>query len=352
MSRLLLLVVVSVAGLLVWMFTAFRADSRPDAAPIASSIGVTPLVARTQLAPIADKPDSTPPGWVMAPPAAVTGSQSSEVLTACQTADPGFGSYEGWDDLPEGQMLRPKTPAHDAKGNPRVVFHFHGHEAVRKEWVQFTSEVVLVALDLGNSSSAYGDAFADPSRFEALLEQTQRVLEQRLGHTVAIERFVLSAWSAGYAAVRAILNSEYQSRVEGVVLLDGLHTSTLESAAGRDEVTPFVDFARRAAQDEVLMFVSHSSINPPDYISTTQATSYLIWNLGGSPREEATIVAPGLTSYRRFDRGGFHAMGFPGATKEDHCAQVALYGHVLQTHLLPRWGLVSRRDASADPAKD
>jgi hypothetical protein len=239
-------------------------------------------------------------------------------------------------------MLSPKHPAKDAKGNVRVVFHFHGHEAVRKEWVQVTGDVVLVALDLGNESSAYAEKFADPSYFESLVESAEQRLEQHLGHTVAFGRFGLAAWSAGYAAVRAILGSDYRRRVDAVVLLDGLHASTLESAAGRAELGPFVAFAERAARDEGLMFVSHSSITPPNYVSTTQGTNYLIWALGGNPQtaEEPTAFPAGLQLYRRYDEGNFHALGFRGVTPADHCAQVMLYRYVLYTYLLPRWGVV------------
>jgi hypothetical protein len=339
MFRLVVLVVfLSLAGVAAWLFASAHASSDSEAH---SNVTTASTQADEELPSSINNEQITPPRWVLAPPEIATGTEARQRLNPCLVADPGFGTYRAWDDsLPEGQMLLPQAPAMDADGHLRVVFHFHGHEAVRKEWVRVTDDVVLVAVDLGNSSSPYAEAFADASRFSALLQNVQQGLEKRLGHPVTIERFVLSAWSAGYAAVRSILNSEHEHNVEGIILLDGLHASTLESVTGRTELAPFVAFARRAAQDQSFMFVSHSSIDPPEYVSTTQATNYLIWSLGGEPANvEDTGFRVGLQPYRRFDRLGFHAMGFRGATKEDHCAQVGLYGYVLEKYLWPRWGL-------------
>ncbi len=329
--------------MLVWSFGCKPPDSRRQTSPNMSA-GVNPASTNAEVPPSWDK-TRVPPPWVMSPPTSVPSADHSTAENPCMTPDPGFGTYGQWDSsITEGQMLCPTSPAGSTDGSIRVMFHFHGHEAIRKEWVQVTEDVVLVAVDQGNNSTAYTEEFANPSRFAALLQSTERGLQARLGRPAPLAKFGLSAWSAGYAAVREILNSEYRSRVDAVILLDGLHASTLETAAGRSELAPFVEFAQRAARDETLMFVSHSSIIPPNYTSTTQATSYLIWSLQGSPTEttDSDGLPIGLELYRRFDQEGFHALGLLGATKADHCAQVALYRYALRSYLLPRWGLGSK----------
>jgi hypothetical protein len=344
MPRRLLLLLLPIPVLAVGAIVAAMRHSESTstfAVPSSTAPSFAPVSSTTSVV----NADMQPPAWVLATPE-VEPVRKATQLNPCQMPDPGFAGYEGWDEsLQIGQMLSPREPSTDAEGNVRLMFHFHGHEAARKEWVQVVDDAVLVALDLGNNSAPYAEKFADPSQFKALLDDSKQALEKRLGHPVSIGRFGVSAWSAGYAAVRSILNSDYQGQVDVVVLLDGLHSSTLESAAGRTELEPFVRFARRAVRDEVLMVVSHSSIVPPGYISTTQATSYLIWALGGNPGQVSENVGfpSGLEAYRSFRSGAFHALGFRGMTKEDHCLQAALYSHVLRTYVVPRWQATSRR---------
>src|SRR5690606_15580618 len=160
-----------------------------------------------------------------------------------------------------------------------------------------------------------------------------------------IGKIGLSSWSAGYGAVQRVLESSLAERVDAVVLLDGLHTSFTNSEGARLTMAPFVNFARRASDGETFMHVSHSSIIPPGYASTTESASYLIWQVGGEPEERRPRSSDpmGLRLFRAYEDGNFHVEGYSGNGKLDHCAQLGVYREVLRNHLAKRWNLTTVR---------
>jgi hypothetical protein len=283
-----------------------------------------------------------PAAWVFKKPGRETQNSKSVAERGgenpCNTPDPGFGAYRAWSREPTlGQMIVPQEAAPLAGGFD-VMLHFHGHEAARKEWVRVMGRAVLVGIDLGNGSGPYAEAFADPEAFQRLVASVERAVARRAGVAKAPARRIgLSAWSAGYGSVGAILGQAYGRRaVDSVVLLDGLHSGYSQAAL---QLGPFIDFAREAASGRRFMFVSHSSIIPPGYASTTETANFLIWQLGGRPKPSRPRGSDpaGLELVSWYVRGGFHVRGYAGNDKLDHCAHLGLYHDVLKFHLLRRW---------------
>jgi hypothetical protein len=220
------------------------------------------------------------------------------------------------------------------------MFHFHGHEAVRKEWVTIMDGAVLASVDLGIGSGPYEEAFASPSAFEEYLRSVESAVARRTNHPNAHARNIgLSAWSAGYGAVQKILAQPLGQRADAVVLLDALHAGYVDNHVDGRPIAGVIDFAKRAANGERFMFVSHSSIIPPGYASTTETAHWLVWSVGGKPlparRRKAEVM--GLDLISRFDREDFHVRGYSGNDKMDHCAHIGLFRDVLQAHIVPRW---------------
>jgi hypothetical protein len=241
-----------------------------------------------------------------------------------------------------GQMISPQSGGVTRTGQFDVMFHFHGHEAVRKEWVQVMDGAVLVGIDLGIGSGPYATAFGNPTRFEELVHSVERAVAKKTGKKNARVRKVgLSAWSAGYGSVGEILGQDYGKRVvDSVVLLDGLHCGYDGNSLDERQLGPFIAFAQRAAAGQKVMFVSHSSIIPPGYASTTETANFLIHKLRGRPRKVKSRGSDpmGLEIISRFDRAGFHVRGYKGNDKMDHCAHIGLYRDVLRVHVKRRWG--------------
>lgn len=304
------------------------------------------------------------PAWVLTEPGPETQGEKPVVarggIFPCSAPDPGFAHYAKWVQVaPMAHVLAP--PASPALSSVRpdgafdVVFHFHGREPLRKEWVRAmqgsAEDAVLVAVDIGIASEAYRETFRDPRTFSQVLLAVEAELQRRSGNPRAFAQNVtLSSWSAGYGAVEQLLSQPIpQSRVGSVVLLDGLHAGFRDAGLNEDRMRPFVEFAKRAANGSRLMFISHSSIRTPGYASTTQTARYLVWKLGGQPTPTSTTpVDPmGLERHSTFTSGNFHVRGFSGSGAADHCAHLGLMRDVLNVHLKPFW---QRTRAAVEPA--
>ncbi len=276
------------------------------------------------------------PWYLRKPPSATQTQKAAKErgVNPCNTPDTGFGIYDRWSRAPlMGQMISPQRGGITRSGAFDVMFHFHGHEPVRKEWVRVMDGAVLVGIDLGLGSGPYEAAFSAPNMFEKLVESVERAMAKKTGNEKAHVRKVgLSGWSAGYGAIQQIIGQSYgKRRVDSVILLDGLHCGYRGESLNEIQIESFIDWSRQAAAGRKLMFISHSSIIPPGYASTTETANYLIWKLGGKPRTSRPRGSDpmGLDLISRYSRGNFHVRGYTGNDKMDHCAHLGLYRDVL-----------------------
>src|SRR6185436_14489541 len=104
--------------------------------------------------------------WYLTKPAASTQIRKTAAergVNPCDSPDPGFAGYEAWTRVPgAGQMIVPRGGAVTGSGDFDVMFHFHGHEPARKEWVQAMNRPVFVAMTLGIGSGPYETTFREP----------------------------------------------------------------------------------------------------------------------------------------------------------------------------------------------
>jgi hypothetical protein len=266
----------------------------------------------------------------------------------CYMPDAGFGRYSSWLRIGGGaQMLIPLRGGHTADWGYDVVIHFHGHDAVRSPFVQAARGAVLVGIDLAVVSGPYTQAFEDRDAFSRLLTNVTRGLRRVSGRYQAhVRHLALSSWSAGFGAVTKIL-ARHLDAVDGVVLLDSLHSDYVPRAAGdppgvrrvqTPQLEPVLAMAGRAVHRDGILFVSHSEIVPPGYASTTEVANYLIEQVAGvrSAGEGANLLGARLLT--RFDRQGMHVRGYQGGDKFAHCAHVGLLAEAVRDYLEPAWG--------------
>ncbi len=268
-------------------------------------------------------------------------NQAKVAPTPCNMADPGYGIYYPWvKNLGMGRMLMPKSGALTVDDGFDVIIHFHGGNAVRKMIADSARGVFVVGIDLGAGSGAYGRPFSDPKVFRDLLDDIEKgVAEYTNRPSAHIRRLGLTGWSAGYGAIRAILRQKAGKRVDAVVLLDGLHSNYDENSPfglRASQLSPFVQFAKRAVSGGKFMFVSHSSIVPPGYASTTETAHYLTETLGVKVHRSSAKDSPLLSRYEQAQSGGFLMRGYYGEGKDDHCAQIALITGAVST-MEERW---------------
>ncbi len=289
----------------------------------------TPIVVESSPTPIIKLSETTPRISESAKP--IKSADKAVTPTPCNMADPGYGIYYPWvKNLEIGRMLMPKKGALTSDGGFDLIIHFHGGNAIRKAIVDTdtTRGVFIVGVDLGAGSAAYERPFKDPEVFKNLLKNIEKeVAKYTRKNRVHIRRLALTGWSAGYGAIRAILRQQAGKRVDAVALLDGLHSNYDKNNPLKlraDQLRPFVRFAKNAASGEKTMFVSHSSIVPPGYASTTETSHYLTKMLGISISRSSAQDSPHLSRYEEAKIGNFLMRGYRGKEKDDHCAQIAL----------------------------
>ena len=262
----------------------------------------------------------------------------------CALPDPGPGIYAPIVGIPRGHIAIPRAGGHTDDFGYDVVLHFHGFGPVRKAVAKAARGVVFAGLDLGNGSGPYADAFADASAYPALRESIEAALQQHAGDPRAhVRHLALSAWSAGYGAVNAIVRKG-DGGIDAVVLLDGLHASFRATAARLDTadavegvgVSPIVAFAQRAADGEKIFYFSHSAIGTTGYASTTLMAELLLARLRLKPRAAEPSDDPlALRAY--VDERGFHLRAFGGNDKRAHCDHTRNIAEAIRDYLEPAW---------------
>ena len=209
-----------------------------------------------------------------------------------------------------------------------LIVHFHGAAWLPEQAVaRLGGTSVVAVVNLGAGSGAYGRAFADPTAFDSLLAGVVREVSAEIGERARIGRITLVGFSAGYAAVRAILReARHFARVDAVLLLDGMHTSyvpegTVLVAGGALDTTglvAFADFARAALRAEKRFVVTHSEIFPGTFASTTETADWLLRALGLRRTAVLRWGPRGMQQLSEVRSGRFELLGFAGNSAPDH----------------------------------
>ena len=281
-------------------------------------------------------PRTTPANWVTARPGFQYSLSVAERggVNPCAPQKVDTSAFDDWVRLTKGRFVAPREGALDASGHFDLVLHFFGDDPVLRELVHSKQELVLYTLTLDPSLS-YGTLFTGTGLFNSIVQQIEQSLSKSRGREAHVGHLALSAWSMGFTGISALLAQPEVDRVDAVVLIDGLHAPRQANVLER-HMQPFVEYAHRAAAGERFMFVAHSSIDPPNFASTTETAHDLIASLGGRPRAVRRKDALGLELIEFFTRGNFHVRGYAGNDKADHCAQLALLRDAF-TALGRRW---------------
>ncbi|RYZ04252.1 MAG: hypothetical protein EOO73_24505 [Myxococcales bacterium] len=281
--------------------------------------------------------------WVKARPRFQISRSAAERggLEPCATQQVDTSAYTPWAALGAGRYVMPKDAPTDAAGRFDLILHLHGEEPVLRELVKSEQRFVLYTLTLP-PDQGYGPLFSGSHLYESVVAEVEQAVSRRAGLRARVRRVVLSAWSAGFVGIESALAQPTSKDVDAVVLVDGLHAPRTDIEAFKAQLQPFVDYASRAAASERFMFVSHSSIDPPDFASTTECAHYLVASLGGKPIAVRRNDSLGLELVEYFTRGNFHVRGYSGNDKADHCAQLGVLRDV--------YGALGRRWAAPRPA--
>jgi hypothetical protein len=222
-----------------------------------------------------------------------------------------------------------------------LVVHFHGISSLQERNLEQAGvNAVIVSINLGVSSDAYSGAFSPPNAFDTLLASTQHVLDNtRRAPGAHLGRIALSAWSAGFAAVGAILRQPaLAGRIDAVLLADGPHVNYMASHQINDRaLEKWARFAQAAMRNEKLFALTHSSIPTIGYASTTETVGELL-KLTSLEKQPVDAVGPrGMRPVYESTRGDYHVEGFEGRTASDHIDQIRAMGETLLPYLRDFW---------------
>lgn len=216
----------------------------------------------------------------------------------------------------------------DAAAAPRLLVHFHGAASVAEQAVAAQAEpYVLAVVNLGAGSSRYEGPFQDPDRLTALIEAVRGATQGGAGAPPGFDGVYLSGFSAGSGAIRAILSSPRgRDTVRGALLLDGLHTAyipagTVVHEGGRldaDRLRGLLAFARDAVAGGAALVVTHSTIFPGTFASTTETADWLLGELGLARTPVLRWGPVGMQQLSEVRAGGFVLLGFAGNSAPDH----------------------------------
>lgn len=230
---------------------------------------------------------------------------------------------------PGGRPVRIFVPDHGtAREAATLVIHFHGAAWIPEQSVaDLQTHMVTAVVNLGAGSGVYDQAFSSSESFGQLLDSIAESVVRSAGIRVVTDRIVLTAFSAGHGAVRAILrDSANFAKVAAVLLLDGMHTSyvperTLLAEGGALDDTDLVAFAelsRAALAGTKRVLITHSEIFPGTFASTTETADWLLSELGLVRTPVLKWGARGMQQVSEVSSGGFMLQGYAGNSAPDH----------------------------------
>jgi hypothetical protein len=233
-------------------------------------------------------------------------------------------------------------------GRYDVVLHFHGMaRAQESNTVAAKLNAAVVSMNLGTASDKYRLAVQSPRAFEMLLAKTHRlVVASGRARGARIGRVALSAWSAGFESVSAILKQDgARARIDAVLLADGLHAALADKKRRVVEERSLGKYARlveEATRGEKLFVLTHSSIPTIGYATVAETVDVML-RLAGVEKGPPPAESPRkMQAVYAVHRGDLHVTGFEGRGVSDHIDHIRAMGETMYPLLAARW---SRKNA-------
>ena len=209
-----------------------------------------------------------------------------------------------------------------------LVIHFHGAAWLPQQAVaENDGKVVTAAVNLGSGSTVYDRSFSDAAVFDSLIAGITREVNAVTQKRMRVNNVILTGFSAGHGAIRAILREpRHFENVDGILLLDGMHTSyvpervVLANGGTLDttNLVAFASFARAAMRGEKRFVITHSEIFPGTFASTTETADWLLQSVGLKRTAVLKTGPRGLQQLSEVRAGRFEVLGYAGNSAPDH----------------------------------
>ncbi len=218
------------------------------------------------------------------------------------------------------------------KGNKPdgIILHLHGdQETVKTQFTGSGFNGVLVSLDLGILSGSYERRyFSDGSKFTNLLSLVNRMITDSLkifsgGDTPVY----LTAFSAGYAGVRAILKNHY-NKIAGIGLADGLYAD-FDADSIKNQMTVFFNLAKQSARSEKKFILTHSSLKVKDYMTAAETGDLILKEIHAEREVKGYDDGLGFLETEA-RKGKFAIKGYKYYTPADHYSHLNNIGRIFR----------------------
>jgi hypothetical protein len=221
-----------------------------------------------------------------------------------------------------------------------VCMHFHTVAAtVIRQHLHRGAREPLAVFVLGSGSTAYRKPFEDSGRFARVVSLIEGELTRRAAAPVKIAGIDVSSFSAGYGAVRELVQLPAGTNlIRRIVLLDSLYGG-LEPQAGSTNRIPLAEhiqvwepFARAAVRGGKTFLITTSDVPTPNYAGTRECAEALLKRLG-LQLTRVTNDGPSLSSFTlqgQADSGNFHVWSYSGTNGAAHMAHVQNMAHLWQ----------------------
>jgi hypothetical protein len=204
-----------------------------------------------------------------------------------------------------------------------ILFFFHGG-AWLPEVAGARNQMAIVSVQAGAGSASYTRLFEDPKQFLKLLTAAE------LRAHCKFSRVLVGGWSAGCGAIRQILQDpDAYQRVDGALMIDGIHTDysegkpgPLESNIGTGNLQIWLQLGRDAIAGRKRVIVTHSEIFPGTFASTTETADYLAAQLGLKLHPVLKWGPMGTQQISQASAGRFLMVGYAGNSAPDHVDQL------------------------------
>lgn len=239
-------------------------------------------------------------------------------------------------------QLRVAFEPSDTTQSRDLILHFHGaHDIVFRAVAGRFPGAVAAVVNLNGLSGAYqGYVGRDPHwMFVKLLAE----IKQASG-APSFSSITLSSFSAGYGAIRSLLQDQDCVRmVDHVVLADTVYASfgELRNSVGSrpypsaSQNKPFIDFAKLAVRGEKGMVLTHCELEPEAYASTEEVGAQIRDAIGAPlvPFDESW--SGGVSVKGKARKGRFVSIATRGNQGSDHLAHLRALG--IWYRLIPRF---------------
>ncbi len=264
-------------------------------------------------------------------------TQKAHENAAEPAPEPAYRAHFGHADLYIPTFFRAAAGSYD------VIVHFHGmHDAQDTNIERAKVNAVVVSVNLGMGSGPYEDAFRDPASFTRILNAVDRHVDKSgRAPGARMGRVALSAWSAGYGAVSALLRDPATvQRIDAVLLADGLHSGYSDEKKRVVNEAPlgkYAKIAEAAFKGDKLFVLTHSSIPTYGYPSASETIGTLLKITSTPKTVNATVGPRSMRQIYESHRGDFHVKGFEGQGVKDHIDHIWGMNETILPYLRERW---------------